>query len=72
MYEEQLSMNTATFKNDYAQLYCSMDYGMKKCFFHCVPKNSVLQASFKAFNCMRHMLQFCCLFSMRHTLKYVF
>ena len=39
--------------------------------FHCVPKNSVLRASFKAFNCMRHMLQFCCLFSMWCTLKYV-
>lgn len=70
MYEEQLSMDTATFKNDYTQLYCSMDYGIKN-IFHCVPKNSVLRASFKAFNCMRHMLQFCCLFSMWCTLKYV-
>lgn len=35
MYEEQLSMDTATFKNDYTQLYCSMDYGIKKYFSLC-------------------------------------
>lgn len=55
MYEEQLSMDTATFKSDYTQLTALWIMESKN-IFHCVPKNAVLRASFKAFNCMRHML----------------
>lgn len=45
VYEEQLSMDTGNTASVGPQLYCSMDYGIKKCSL--CTKNSVLRAGFR-------------------------
>ena len=66
MYEEQLSTDTAIFKSDYTQLYCSVEHGIKSIFFT-VYQRILFMGQF----CMRHMLWVCRLFSTWCSLKYV-